>query len=156
MSISIEKLHFVKGLDAVADAFAGTVTSDIVSLRNHNKAIFLVHKGVGLTGTSTITVEACDDTAGTNASAVPFRYRAVTSGDTPGALTTATSAGFTTTAGSSQLYLVEVEAEALAASGYSYVRLKAVEVANDPVLGGIIAILAEPRYATTTATTAIT
>jgi len=34
-----------------------------------------------------------------------------------------------------------VDAQALAKSGYSYVRLKSVEVIDDPVAGGIIAIL---------------
>lgn len=154
--ISIEQLHFVKGLDAVADAFAATVASDVVNMGKHNKCFFMIHKGVGATGTSTITVEACDDVVPTTTSAVPFRYRAITSNDTPGALTVATASGFATTAGSSQLYVVEVEAEALAASGYGYVRLKAVEVVDSPVLGGIQIILAEPRYATTTSTSAIT
>lgn len=139
-------LHFVKGLDAVADAFSGTVYSDIISMKNNNHITFLIHKGVGTTGTSAITVEACDDVSASNSSAIPFSYRAITSGDTHGALTAVASTGFTTSAGSSQLYAIEVDAEALAASGYQYIRLKAVESANDPVLGGIIAILSEPRY----------
>lgn len=138
--------HIVKGLDPVADAFDGTVYSDVISLKNHEYAEFYIYKGVGATGTSTITVEACDDTTPTTSSAIPFHYQTVVSGDTHSALTAAAAAGFATTAGSSQLYKVSVEARALAALGYEYVRLKAVEVVDSPVLGGIMAALQGPRY----------
>lgn len=138
-------LHYVKGLDPVADAFAGTVYSDIVSMKNHNHITFVIYKGVGTTGTSTITVEACDDVSGTNSSAIEFRYRAITTGDTHGTFTKATTSGFTTTAGSSQLYAIEADAQQLATSGYQYIRLKAVESVDSPVLGGILIVMSEPR-----------
>ncbi len=140
-------IHPVKGLDPVADAFSGTVYTDIIDLSGYSGICFVIHKGVGTTGTSTITVEASDDTSGSNVTAIPFRYKTMTSGDTEGALTTATTSGFTTTAGSSQVYLVEVDAQELGDTGYKYCRLKAVESANDPVLGGIMAYLIGPRYA---------
>jgi len=136
----------VKGLDPVADAFSGTVYSDIVSMKNNNHVQFIIYKGVGTTGTSTITVEACDDVTPANSEAIAFNYQAVTTGDTSGVYTAATTAGFATTAGSSQLYKIEVDAEALLDSGYSYVRLKAVEVVASAVLGGILVNLTEPRY----------
>lgn len=138
--------HLIKGLDPVADAFSGTVYSDIVSMKNHNHAQFIIVKGVGATGTSTITVEACSNVSAGAVSAVPFSYQAITSGDTAGALTDVTSAGFATTAGSSQLYIIYVDGEALSASGYEYVRLKAAEVVDSPVLGGILINLLDPRY----------
>jgi hypothetical protein len=147
--------HLVKGLDPVADAFTGTVYSDIVSMKNHNHVQFIIYKGVGATGTSTITVEACDDVSASNSEAVAFHYQAITSGDTHGSLTAATTAGFTTTAGSSQLYKIEVDAEALLSSGYEYIRLKAVEVVDSPVLGGVLINLTEPRYDEAVQTTAI-
>lgn len=147
--------HIVKGLDPVADAFAGTVYSDIINMENWGHIQFLIYKGVGATGTSTITVEACDDVTPSNVSAIPFRYQAITSGDTEGAPTAATAAGFATTAGSSQLYKIEVDSDALGASGYGYIRLKAVEVVNDPVLGGILAILTEGKYKDAVPETAI-
>lgn len=151
----LEELHAVKGLDPVADAFSGTVTSDIVEMKNYGSVLFVVHKGVGTTGTSTITVEASDDFSGSTTEAITFRYRAVTSTDVPGTLTQATTAGFTTTAGSSQLYLVEVLAEDLVDTGYSKVRLKAVEVADDPVLGGIAILMGKPRYTSEVDATAV-
>lgn len=143
----LETLHLVKGLDAVADAFAGTVASDVVNMAGYEDILFVIHKGVGATGTSTVTVEACDDVTPTTTSAVPFTYRAITTGDTEGALTQVAATGFTTTAGSSQLYAVQINAAALAASGYSYARLKMVEVVDSPVLGGILIVQGCPRYA---------
>lgn len=143
MSRVIDKM--VKGIDPIADAFAGTVTSDVVSMKNHKLCEFLIYKGVGATGTSTITVLACDDFTPSNTSAVEFWYQAITSGDTPGAATKATTAGFTTTAGSSQMYRIWVDADQLGASGYPNVQLQAVEVVNSPVLGGIAIRLSEGK-----------
>ena len=136
--MSKELSKYVKGLDPVADAFSGTKYSDIVSARNYGRVKFVIFKGVGATGTSTITVEACDDVSGTTTSAIPFTYQSITSGDTPSAVTAATTAGFTTTAGSSQMYIIYVDTSRLGATGYEFLRLKAVEVADSPVLGGIL------------------
>jgi hypothetical protein len=151
----LNNLHFIKGLDPVADAFSGTATSDVVSMANHQSAIFLVYKGVGTTGTSTITVEACDDVVPTNTTAIPFYSKSITSTDVQGALTARAAAGFATTAGSSQIYVIQVAAEAVAAAGYHFVRLKAVEVVDSPVLGGIAIALAGPRFGGSTTSTEI-
>ena len=82
----------------------------------------------------------------TNVTAIPFWYRAITANDTEGAITAATAAGFATTAGSSQMYIVEVLADHMAATGYKYVSLKAVEVVDSPVFGGILIKQGHPRY----------
>lgn len=147
--------HLAKGLDPVADAFSGTVYTDIFSLRNFASAVFIIYAGVGATGTSTITVEASDDTSGSNVTAVPFRYRQILTGDTAGALTEVAATGFTTTAGSSKIVVVEVDASEIGKTGYEFVRLKAVESVDSPVLGGVLAILCEPRFAQATFDTAI-
>lgn len=152
----MQTVHYVKGLDPVADAFSGTVNSDVVNMKNWGRVRFIIHIGVGATGTQTLTVEACDDVTPSNTSAIPFHYRQITSGDTPGALTAATASGFTTTAGSSKIVVVEVTAQALAASGYGYVRLHSVESVDSPCLGGILIELSEPRYAIEPQVTAIT
>lgn len=154
-NLTFGERHIVKGLDAVADAFSGTVYSDVVNLEAYHAARFVVHKGVGTTGTSTLTLEACDDAAGNNPVAVPFSYQAYTgSDDIPGAVANATTAGFTTTAGSSQLYVLEVESQRMPAAK-PWIRLKAVEIANDPVLGGVLIELLKPRYAAHIPETAI-
>lgn len=142
----LQNLHFIKGLDPVADAFSGTVSSDVVNLANFGSAVFLVYKGVGATGTSTLTVEACDDAVPTTTTAVPFFSKSITSTDIQGAMTARAAAGFTTTAGSSQQYVIQVDAEELQNAGYSYVRLKAVEVVDSPVLGGIAIVLGNSRF----------
>ena len=136
----LEGYQLIKGLDPIADAFAGTVNSDVVNVKGLSRVLFIVYAGVGATGTSTFTVEACDDVTPTNTTAVAYQSRMILTGDTEGAVTARTTAGFIPTAGSSKIILFEVKEQDLAASGYGYVRLHAVESVNDPVLGGILVI----------------
>jgi len=147
--------HWVKGIDPVANAFAGTVRSDVVRGGNHRSVTFVIYKAVGATGTATITVEANDDVTPSNSTAIPFKYRACTTGDTWGALTDATTTGFATTAGSSQLYEIIVNTDELGNTGYKYLSLKSVEVVASPVLGGILIMMNQPRIAQATPATAI-
>lgn len=144
--ITLEGIHGVNVLPPVADAGNGNIATDIVDMSCAAKAHFIVQKGVGTTGTSTITIEACDDTTPSNTTAVPFRYRNITSGDTVTAVTEATSAGFTTTAGSNHHIQIEVDAVEIAKAGYRYVRLAAAESADDPVLFGVYCLLSGLRY----------
>jgi hypothetical protein len=150
---------YVQGLPPVADAFEGTVSSDIINLRDWGHVEFIVVRGVGVTGSSTLTVEACDDVSASNVSALPFRYReSGANTDVFGALTEATSSGFVntvTTTGSNRITVIEVDAEALGASGYGYVRLKTVQSVDSPVLGGILVRLSEPRFSRATDVTDI-
>ena len=142
MTLMMENLHFAKGIDPIADAFAGTVNSDVYSMRGHGRGLFVVYVGDGATGTSTLTVEACDDVTPSNTTAIGFWYREITSTDVQGAITRAAAAGFVTTAGSSKIVLVEVDAKDLAddGGGFGFVRLHAVESVNSPVLGGVMFI----------------
>src|SRR3990167_509076 len=143
MTLMMENLHFAKGIAPIADAFAGTVRSDVYSMRGHGRGLFVIYCGVGTTGTSTLTVNACDDVVPTTRTAVPFWYRHILTGDTPSAIRRATAAGFVTTAGSSKIILVEVDAKDLAAvtaSDRGFVELTAIESVNDPVLGGVMFI----------------
>lgn len=142
----LDELYFAKGLDPVADAFAGTVRSDVIDASLFNKLVFIIHKGVGTTGTSVITVQSSDDTSPMNETAVPFKYRAVTSADTQGAVTQAAAAGFTLTAGSSQVYAIEVDPQDLASTGRKYCNLKAVEDVDAAVLAGIT-VIGWPKHA---------
>lgn len=157
MTLLMEERHAVKGLDPVADAFAGTVYSDVVDLSEYASCLFTIYAGVGATGTSTITVNACDDIAATTEVAVPFYYRQTTVGasDTEGAVTLATATGFLTTAGSGRLVQVEVTADQLVSTGYRYVRAKFVEGTDSPVLGGVLIELGKPRYRNRIAASAI-
>lgn len=161
-----QRFHPVKGIDAVADFGDSTQYSQSVNCKGYSKCVFIVHKGVGTTGTSTITVLAGDTataagtSAMTNSTAVPFHYKAITSTDVEGAYTAATTSGFTTTAGSSQLYIIEVDCEQMgqlnSGAGYPYLQLKMVEVVNSPVLGGVLILLHGGRYQQDVPATAVT
>lgn len=151
----MEQLHFVKGLDPVADAFASTVASDVVDMSGWFKCLFVVYAGVGATGSSTFTVEACDDETPSNTTAIAYQSRMILADDTEGAITARTTSGFIPTVGSSKILLFEVDANDLAASGYRYVRLKAVESVDSPVLGGILVILGEAKDRKSIAATTI-
>jgi hypothetical protein len=153
-ALLMERLQFIKGIDPVADAFDSTV----LRRRRHGRVRedrLRVVVGVGATGTSTLTVQACDDTTPSNRTAVPFRYRQILSGDTEGALTAAAAAGFTTTAGSSKIVLVEVTESDLADTNYRYCQLKAVEVVNSPVLAGVLILGEKKRQSSSAAASAI-
>jgi hypothetical protein len=148
-------------LAPVANAFAGTVTTTYYNISNYKQTTFLYIKAVGTTGTATITVLGATSSAGAGATAVPFRYRVCTTLDTWGAFTTATSAGFTTTAGSNQLYEIVVDNDVFGGNSTSgtamnWVALQSVEVVASAVLGGVIAHLGLPRYPEATQSTALT
>ncbi len=149
--VSLENLRIAKGLDPVADAFAGTVYSDVLRVSEAHKAFFLIYKGVGTTGRSTVTVLASSTNSPDTVTAVPFRYRRLNNSDSPGAVTEATASGFVTTAGSSDLYAIEVDMKALAATGYKFVVCRMVESVDAEVVGAILAMLV-PRYADHSAT----
>ena len=139
---------FFHALAAVADAFSGTVYGKAFKMNLFQRARILIHKGVGTTGTSTVTVQACSDGSHTGATPIPFKYSAnldTAASDAMGTLTDATTAGFTTTAGSAQLYSIEVDAKDLPA-GLNYVEVKCVEVVDSPVLGGIVVDVYDPRF----------
>lgn len=135
------------GLNGVAlgDMFDGDPASDVISMANHERITFFILKGAGATGTAVITVESCDDTVPTNTTAIPFKAWASTSGDAMGDMQEVEATGLTTTAGADQLYMVEVNASALA-EGDKYVRLQLTEAVDDPCGGAVLAILSGSRY----------
>lgn len=140
-------------LPPVADAFAGTVVSDYINMRDFQHAQFLIVKGVGTTGTSRFKVLRASDASGTGAEAIPFRYRRIAADRTMGALLDADAAnGFVSTAGSEDTYVIDVSTslEGLADSGNSspskhFIAVQGVEVVDSPVAGMIIALLNGPR-----------
>ena len=145
-SNDISSINFVQNtITAHEDLFNGTPTSDIVSLANADAAVFLITKSAGGTGTAVVTGESCDDTTPTTATAGAFEYQAGTRGNTWGDRTSATSSGFTTTAGANQVYKIFIKDTDLSGTN-SYVRLKATESANDPVDGAIVTVLLNPKY----------
>ena len=149
----IARHHVVSGLYPKADAFATSMTTDYVSLKDYRRATFLIHSGDATAGTAdgTVTVLAASAADGTGAGAVAFKYRVCASSttvDTWGALTDAAAAGFSMTAGDNYLYVVEVVADDIegADAGNPWVALKVLEVTNDPIVAGVICILSDPRH----------
>lgn len=147
-SLLMERLHFVKGVDPVANAFAGaTVTSDVVNMQEYDRALFVLYKGAGAVGTTVVTALACSNAAASVTSAIRFYYRrACASTDVEGTITHAETTGFTTTAAASEFYLIEVKAEDLLASGYHYVEINCAESVANAVSGCILTVLGGPRY----------
>ena len=140
MKMLMEELRFAKGIDPVADAFTGTVNTDVYSMRAHGRVLFVIYMGVGATGSSTITVEACDDVTPTNTTAIAFWSSEMTSGDTVGAKVRRAAAGYVYTVGSSKMVLIEAEAKDLP-TDYGFVRLNLVESVDSPVLACIFPVL---------------
>lgn len=127
------------------DIFNGDPASDVLDMSSYEEIIFIIVKNAGATGTATLTVESCDDLTPTTATAIVFDYRACTSGNTWGDLTRATAAGFTTTAGANQCYVIGVTPDLLYSTD-QYVRLQATEVVNNPCDGAILCCGVRPRY----------
>ena len=143
---TVDKFHAIPVLYPVADAFNGTINTDIVDVQGEG-ILFEIVKGIGATGTSTVTVDACSTIGPAATTAVDFIYRISTTPDTWGEWTaTALAAGFVTTAGSNQMYQVYVDASELAATGYRFARLHAVEVVSNAVTGCVNAYVVNPHY----------
>ncbi len=132
---------------AIADFHdSGTVT-DVVSMAKYETAYFIIHWGVGVTGEITITAVPITEPGGTTTTAIPFMYKRVSAGETNTAWTASSS--LATTAGSSQIYVIKVKASDLpVVSGnvYEYVYLSLAQLVNDPLLGGCIIMMADPRF----------
>lgn len=141
-----ENIKPVIGKAPVADIFNGDPVSDYVNGGLYGKIQFLLTKGVGTTGTATLTVLCSATNAGSSTTAIAFKYRVSTDGDSFGDVTAATTSGFTTTAGSNQMYLIEVDAADLT-EDKPFVALKMTETVDDPCVGAVSILLANPRYA---------
>ena len=148
--------HIVQGLAPVADAFSGTVYSDVINMKNWGHAQFLIYRGAAAgAGTAVITVQACDDTTPATTSDVPFVYSVNSATDIYSANAWVAATGVTFGAGANLIMKVEVDVEALLASGYQYLRVKSVEAVDAAYVGGIIVVLSEGRVSESIAATAI-
>jgi hypothetical protein len=128
------------------DLFNSDPASDIVSLANYESCLFLIMTGTNASvGSATITVESCDDAAGSTTTAIAYHYWACTTADTWGNMVAEDSAGFTTSATSNNMYAIEVNRSELSGTD-KFVRLKCTEVGTDAVDGMFTCILGNPRY----------
>jgi hypothetical protein len=137
----LERCHFVQSVTATQqaageDMYNGNISSDVVSMENAQWATWVVQQLTGNTGNATIMIYACDNVTPSNTAQISFYYKRITSGDTPGATTETKT--LVTTAGSNQLYVIEVKADKLAEQGYGYVQLICNEKTDDPVDGTVV------------------
>lgn len=127
-----------------ADVFAGTVTSDRIKVPGTGKLQFLVIKGVGATGTYTITLNSFAAATGGTGTLLPFRYKNATGAaheiDDADGYTTATTAGVLIAAGSSASTLVDVRFDEVT-PGEPYVELTTTEGVDSPIDGAVVAII---------------
>lgn len=137
----LQNTKFSIGLAPIADAWAGGTSSDVVNMRDAKHVTWVIMQGVnaGNNATSTVTVESCDNVTPDTKTAVAFRYKVMTTNDVEGDTTWATSSGFETTAGSSQLYMIAVDDSELSGTD-QYVRLTLGETVNSAVVGAILTL----------------
>ena len=159
--------HIVAGLYPVADAFAGGVDTDVVSLKNYRRATLVVMTGVVEdTGTSNlVTIKACTDAAKTNATTMAYVRRfcaSSTTVDTWEALATVAAAGYNfadrADAGvDNTIWVAEVTADGVGAAfaDANFVYATIAETANKTLTACAFWILSEPRYPQSIPLTAI-
>ena len=157
--------HVVVGLYPVADAFAGGVSSDVISMKDYRRCTFFVFTGAveDANISNIVTVDACSTAAAGATTAIAFKSRVCASSTTVdawGALTDRASTGHnfaTATPAANAVWMVEVDAADMeaAAAGYPFVRLTIAETANKTVTACCIVILSDPRHPVGTPLTAI-
>ena len=141
----LDALHFIGGLAPDADALAGTKATDIFEVQGEGAFAILWVAAIDGATNHTVTAVACDDTSASSTSAVAFRYKAMTTFDTMGAWTEATTAGFTTSSTADNIYVLFVPASELASTGYKYLKFQTVEGNNQPVDAMILCGVVNPR-----------
>ena len=145
--INTETRHIIGGLAPNADAFSGSVYTDVFEVAGEG-AGFLVWYGTNASsGASTMTVVACDDTTPTNSTAVAFMYRYATTFDTWSDWTQATAAGITVGGSADSMWEIFVPASEFASEGYAYCRDAFVESVAQAADGVVLAYVVNPRHA---------
>lgn len=148
--------HIVPALVPVADAFAGGVTTEAVSLANYRRATLVIMTGAREdTGISNlVTIDACTTAAGGTTAPVAFSWRAQrysTTVDTWSELTAAASTGYNfavNNTAANVVWFIEVDvADVIAAvPNARFVRGAIAETANKTITAAAFWILSEPRY----------
>lgn len=157
--------HIVQGIVPVADAFAGGVSTDVVSLKDYNRVTFIIITGaIEDSGVSNLCkVQACDDVVPSNTTDIPFYRNSLpwsTTVDTWGALALAPSTGYNFTLASAvanAVHIATVTSDMVEANapGKPFVRLNIAETANKTITATVLILLSEPRNGQAVPVTAI-
>lgn len=148
--------HIVPAFVPVADAFAGGINTEAVSLADYRRATLIVLTGAIEDGdvSNLVTLEACLTAAGGTPVAVPFRHRVQlysTSVDLWSALALAAATGYNfsdNNAVANAVWMAEVLADELevANPGAKFLRAVIAETVNKTITAAGLWILSEPRY----------
>lgn len=164
--------HVVAGLYPDPDVdFPSPVTTPAIHMHCYEVCTFFFLTGgsFGNGSTDIVTIEACDDAAGTNAVAMPFMYWYCPSSTTVDAWTGPTSilaAGVELVGLDNYIYAFEVSAPEILAAGLydatngwhhaDWARLViTINAQKDPYCGCVYAVLSNPRFADSTMPSAI-
>lgn len=158
--------HIVSLFPPVADAFAGGIDTDVISLRDYRRATFVIQTGAieDTAISNLVTCNACTDAAKTGATAMAFVRRfgvGSTTDDSIEALATVTSSGYNfanrSDAAANNFWVVEVTADEVSAAlaNADFVYLTIAETVDKTITAGGFVILSEPRYPQSTPLTAI-
>lgn len=155
----LETVKIVNGLAPSADLYNGSPSTDIINMENYDRVVFLLFQktSTGNSGTATVTISEVDNVLGSNSTAIAFKYRkneSAGTADTFGALTAATSSGFSTTANKTAIYAMEVRADQLS-DGYPCVKATFTETVDDPVIGSVLVLCGGAKQKGATLPTAI-
>jgi len=126
----------------------GGVTGQAFNLAGYDHASIILQQGAVAAASTKILVNACSDTSGTGATAIPFtlfaQETAGTSNDVLGTKVAVTSAGYTPTANANTFYVIEVDAQQLP-SGLNCVQLQITNGANANYASAV-AVLSSGRF----------
>lgn len=157
MTTFSQEHQVVNCLVPLADYQDGDPASDIMSMAECDKAVFILYTGANATGDAVITVESCDTVVPGTATAIAFHVtKYETSGSDVASATYAavTSSGYTTSQTANVFYIIEVDAADLYSTD-KYVRIQVTEDTDQAVAGGALFIGCRTRYKEATMDTAI-
>lgn len=149
--------HIVAAVYPVADAFAGGIDTDVVSLANYRRATLVISTGAieDTAISNLVTFNACTDAAKTGATAMAWHRRfslSSTTVDTWETLTSVTSSGYNfanrADAAANNIWIGEVTAEEVqaAVAGAEFVYATIAETVDKTITAGGIWILSDPRF----------
>lgn len=151
----LDNCHIVPAFVPIADAFAGGITTEAVSLANYRRATLVVLTGaIEDAGISNlITLQACTTAAGGTTAAIGFAHRVQrysTTVDTWSELTAVSSSGYNFASNNAVANAVwyATVTDAQVADGVAdgkFVRAVIAETANKTITAAGVWILTEPR-----------
>ena len=128
---------------AAEDMYNANIAGDVISLKNAQKAIFMIQQLTNAGGNGSVYIRACDDVTPTNTTTVTFYYKEVFT-DVQGTITE-TKCLVTSTARNCA-YMIEVDAEEIREQGYDYVQLYITEKTNAAVDGAVFGFIIDKRF----------